>query len=605
MPTKKELLEEAARRGLIDSSRPEYAELLRRADGGGALKFVDDVARRVASGLTLGSADEFAAGMNTLTGLGEKRNIKDIVTGDNRTTYQKNLDAERARDAEFFESNPKTAWTAEIAAGVASPVNKALGLIAGPSLLGLGKWGRYAFQGGAGGALGGAASATEGNRTTGAVLGGLTGAALGTALPGAMEIGTGAVRNILGRINSPVEPWARRLSNAFKRDGMTAQQAQQRLSDLGPEATMADLGGNVTGLARAAAAQPGLSLKAAEGLRTRQGGAGDRLTAAALDAVGVRSVDDLITAQQKAAAPLYERALDPKNILNTSGMDGDAQALLKMAQEAVKSDRIIGPQFRNLPDDAMPLIDEAKKYIDGLIGVAQRAGDKNRVRILVTAKEKILDRANHQFPEYKAAREAWGGPQETIDAMNFIRETAEGADDFSNIAKKLFGKKETRVMLGKLFPSPEAFNKFAAAVERERTFFETQARVLGNSSTQFTNAAQADMAPDVADGVFKFAERAQGGSLQLLMDIAKGGVNALRRPPTEVADELAGPLFSSDPAVKQRAFDELARRTSLGSILNRPGMQRFGQMMTPQQRALMTGAKVCGYAGGQFGGSNQ
>lgn len=630
----KRMVDGGAAEGEIDaylSSEGVSAADLRNSNSGGALKYIDDVARRIASGATFGFADEFAAGMNAAIGRGD---------------YSTNVAQERARDAAFYESNPKTALAAEIGGAVVSPINKAIGAVAGPGALNLGKWANYAFQGGAGGAIAGAGNATEGNRLSGSLMGAGAGAALGLAVPGAMTLGTNAAQRLVGGLKAPESPMARALNRAMERDGLDVGQVRSRLAELGPEATIADMGGNVTGLARSVAQMPGQSMKAAEALRTRQGGQGDRLMKAALDAVGVDSLETLIQQRSAAARPLYDAAFAVQqgpattlskqiksdkitrlldNPLVQSGINKGI-AIIRNEADALNEPMVLADyalqrnaagQFERVGTPTLRLLDAAKRGLDDIMQsdvvrdpvtnrLTQYGRSVEQLRsALVGELDNLTTDPTTGTSLYKQAREAWAGPSDAIEALATIKKTVERARDFSDVTGRLLGSKEIREKLSKLLPTPEAFNAFAAAVQREKTFAETNRFVLGNSLTQFTKAAQDDLAESGTDAAFRFAERSQGGAMQLLLDLARSGVNALKRPPTQVADELAQPLFSSDPVAQKAAFDELAKRTKLGSILARPNVARLGQLMTPQQRALMTGSQAGAYAGGLYGGSNQ
>jgi hypothetical protein len=533
---------------------------------------IKGAAAGVVQGLTANFADEIAAGVGTAAGAGR---------------YDENQKAIEAAFNRARDDAPGSYMGGLIGGGIVGP-GKAMKAAEGISMLPrLAPAVKNIAQGAGLGALYGAGEDSE-DRLNGMMAGGALGGIGGAAVPAGM-LGLQALgRSIADTVQPARSVGMRNLYNAVVRDNKTIAQAQAELNALGKGAVIADLGGNVTGLAEASAQQMGKSLKAAEYLRQRAGGAGERLKNAALDAVGVRSVDELIASRQAASQPLYDAVMKPENVVNIRGMDSDAQALLKMATDAVKNHKVLGPQFRDVPDNALPLVDEAKKFIDDMIRSSQRAGNNNEARILTEAKSKILQRADHQFPDYKKAREAWGGPQDTIDALEMIESTADNAADFSDVAKKLFGKPSVRAELQKLLPGA-AFNKFVSAVERERTFADTYKAVTGNSRTAFRQAAQEDMAPTAPELMIQ-----QPSAMGILYGIARGIGNSMKRPATETADELAAPLFSPDPAVQQSAFQELSRRTALGSILQRPSVA-----------TLTGGARIGGYLGGSLGGSNQ
>lgn len=178
MPSLEERFSAAQQKALEDriarakAARPEPAGLVERI-----FRATDDTMRSIASGMTFGLADEFAAGMNTLTG------------GD----YASNLAAERARDVAI---SPFVRIPGEIVGGVTTGAGlgrAGLTLFRG-ARAGIGS---LAARGAAEGAAYGAAHGFgRGEGVEGRVTGAATGAVLGAATGGV----TGAVGGaLLGR----------------------------------------------------------------------------------------------------------------------------------------------------------------------------------------------------------------------------------------------------------------------------------------------------------------------------------------------------------------------------------------------------------------------
>jgi hypothetical protein len=199
-PERKAALDEARRRGLVpggDARQPEKRSFMRS---------VDDFVRSVASGMTFGLADEAAAGMSALTGIGGR--------GDG--SYESNLTAERGRDAEIPAS---IAIPGQIAGGVATGVGLAKG---GATLLNAAKptygsmIGRGAVEGAAYGGAHGFGNAEGGveERAKGAAVG----AGIGAVSGGAM----GAVG---ARLAQPKAPTAAALKEAGGKAYKAAEQA--------------------------------------------------------------------------------------------------------------------------------------------------------------------------------------------------------------------------------------------------------------------------------------------------------------------------------------------------------------------------------------------
>lgn len=141
----------------------------------GSLENLDAAGRLIASGMSFGFADEFAAGMNALMGVGEGKTLSE--------RYESNLAHERMVDKSIREREPGAALAGEIMGGVATGgalTKQGISLMAGarPTLGSMA--GRGAVEGAAYGALHGAGhgEGTEG-RIEGAVQGGAVGFASG------------------------------------------------------------------------------------------------------------------------------------------------------------------------------------------------------------------------------------------------------------------------------------------------------------------------------------------------------------------------------------------------------------------------------------------
>lgn len=273
---------------------------------GGWFRHLDNLIRSVASGATFGLADEIAAGMGSLTGGGSYENL---------------LEAERARDRGI------SAWTkvpGEIAGGAATAI-AAGPIVAGTRIAQAGSrlpgWAQAAGLGGAfGGAYGfGTAEGGAEDRLKGAATGGAVGAAAGPAFyyagRGLEQAGRAAIRGIQQRVG-PQAAARRAIGQAFSGDEMTVGRARARLRELGPQATLADVGGsNVKGLARAAGGQPGPAKNRIEAiLKARGEGEAMRIERAirrGLDPEDFYAAEDaFLRNMREKAGPLYRQAYE-------------------------------------------------------------------------------------------------------------------------------------------------------------------------------------------------------------------------------------------------------------------------------------------------------
>ncbi|HZR77344.1 MAG TPA: hypothetical protein VFB05_30985, partial [Bradyrhizobium sp.] len=174
--------------------------------GHGVLGYIDDAVRALASGMTFGYADELAAKMGELTGVGGKK-------GD----YEGNLAQQRARDKEIPAA---ISVPGEIAGSVASTMAAAPATAAAGAVTGLSKLPTVAkaISSGAGvGALFGSGQSEGGleDRLKGAAEGGAIGAATGGVLSLAGKIFGAAGDKIM---TSVIRPTSRDIADGFSLD---------------------------------------------------------------------------------------------------------------------------------------------------------------------------------------------------------------------------------------------------------------------------------------------------------------------------------------------------------------------------------------------------
>ena len=580
----------------------------------GVLGKVDDTVRMIAKGATFGFADEIAAKMDESIGHGD---------------YESNVAAQRARDDQIARDMPVTSMIANLFGAVVSPGAKLIA--AGANAVRTPGYLNYALQGAAGGSLAGAGESTEGNRAFGAVTGGTFGAAGGAAFPAAVNAGAAIGRGVVNKFSAPQTQAGRRLMNALIRDGLTPEEAAVRIATLGEDAVIADLGGNVRGLAEAAATVPGKALKAAEGLATRQAGQGDRLMSDALRIVGAESIDDLIAQRSAAARPYYQQAFSRdvhrtlksdlmkrlqtrpdfqegvragiKDLLDEAAITGeDLRAFNTYFDGADLND----PNLVLVKEPTLRIIDAAKRGMDRLLydnptgkyvrengELTQSGMPLQQMCDALMKEDDMLTAGTPEGDAYKIAREKWGGPTDIINGLSLIRRTIENTRDNTDVTGKLFGSKAARDKLEKLFgKQPVMMKEFANSVDREKTFAATN-RAMGNSRTAYRHAAQADMADDAVDAAFSIAENPTVGNAT--SQLLSAGRNWFRTPPSAVADELA-PLFSSDPTVRADAMRAVTDLTNGQNLLNQ------AMRPLPKTGSLLQGAaRAGGYSGGLLG----
>lgn len=402
------------------------------------------------------------------------QNVSDAIVGTGAQLtggdYGQTVQGLQARRAELAAANP----IADIAGQVGGSIAGVGGLAAipgGASALGLtGNLGARVFNGAVSSAgLEAADAAARGRDVTSA---GLIGGALGGGIP-LVGAGVSSVVKALGNsvgpvVQSAVDPVAealRRTGVAVGRDrtlnpSMVMSGADEATArQAGIPLMNADRGGEVTrALARSVANQS----PEARAVITRA--ADDRFTSQAPRAVEVikrvagGSVDDvgyqeaLTSAARASNKPRYDAAFTSPNAQRVFTpetqelMQSPAiQRAIDMTQSRGKDMAAIAGQvpvtnpFRKGSDDIWRVVqkadgtftvpnlafwDQVKRNLDGMIGVAQRGGDKTETSILTQIKNKLVGSLDGAVPEYQAARQGAAAFFDAEDALDAGRKFA-------------------------------------------------------------------------------------------------------------------------------------------------------------------------------------
>lgn len=578
----------------------------------GWAEYADNLVRRFASGATFGLADEIAAGANSVIPL----------TSEAKGGYSANLEAERAKDAGFGQQYPVAATTAEIGGGLATGLPGAAKVMTAKALTAIPKVVKAAAVGGAAGAATGFGTGEGGlgPRLQNAVIPGLAGAAGGAALPYVLA-GTSKVLLPLmpGRLRGgPAKLSDLKIAQALERDKLTPAKAQAQLDMLGPDATLADVGGRGVGrLARGAAgASPTAEEMAASVFHGRQAGQGERVAGEAGRTISPNqdfygTIDDLITSRRVAAAPLYEKAYQAGDIYSDQlaslaqrpSMKAALGRAYRIAAEEGRDPTQLGfvldkegnvqigktPTMQTWDYVKRGLDDGIEQFRDKVTGKLNldeggRADNTTRATLL-----NELDRLN---PTYAQARAAFGGPSQSLDALALgrgifgkdseitakriaalsdgdkaffragvvraLKDKVDSAPDGADAVKKIWGQPVLREKLQAAFSSAKAFMAFKQAMDRETVFYRTRANVLQGSRT-------APMTQDTADvGVHP--------ALPIAGDLATGNTGSavarslglardwLARPNTKVAEQLGPKLFTADPEANRAMLARLGKK---------------------------------------------
>jgi hypothetical protein len=564
--------------------------------------------------------------------------------------YHKNLDALRQEGEKFSETNPtasKVATTAGTVGSIAALPSRGISAAAGL----LPKIGEGAKIGAAAGGISGFGGSKDESVTgdiaatgTGAAVGGTIGAAGGAVADRVVspfvswltrKFGPNAVEN------QAVQAIAKRMTQDANAGGPKAQDMIDLLNAAPdkPQALADVAGENVRQYVGHIARQPGEGRQFVRSqLENRDVGAGSRLAGDV--GVGISSggspyteVDALINARAAASAPKYQAAgipSDPKLYPNAPIINTPAVARLldksKDVQSAIAQAKGL-PDYAELPDNSIVLLDKAYKKIGGHANEAKLAGNGEKYRDLNSLRLQLRDAitgGNPQHP-YQQALDAYSGPSNSISAVRegqsiFNKEPDEIAAEMARLSpsdrefyrlgaagtlrknlgsrpgdesKTIVGKDYRQQQLRPLFDTQSEYDRFINSATAENRMFDTKQKFLGGSQTAERmaedNAPEGAMGHAVRAGVaaMEGAPGAAGlSAMKALGAITRGespAVNAaaarmLLRPQTDpqvfrtLQDVLAaqeqktGPRMISIPAAAGAGANPVPLATTLAGL---------------------------------------
>jgi hypothetical protein len=201
-----------------------------------------------------------------------------------------------------------------------------------------------------------------------------------------------------------------------------------------------------------------------------------------------------------------------------------------------------------------------------------------------------LDQGN---PDYAAARAAWGGPSQAMDALSMgrralgndpevtvktiaglapgdkeffktgvaraLKDKIDSAPDDADVTRRLFGNQLIRDKIKAGFGDPAAFDEFQQTMEREAQFAKTRREILKGSQTARRRAGQADVDADI---ITPAALAAHGNVLAASANVAQQGYNALSQSAAGPRLEAIGRRLFTPGAVDNEYLAALVRRQS-------------------------------------------
>lgn len=541
---------------------------------------IDAFGRGIVNGATFGFGDNLGAGARWLGGK---------VGFQPEVTYDQALQEVKGNDAALAQANP----VADISGNITGAVGTGLGLQnAGATLIGRGAPAAMSGFGGVAARTGVAAGEGAGYGALTALgndqpvgTGSVVGALLGAGGNVAGELAQGAVNLFRG----PQDRAANYLSQAAQMDGITPQSGAARLSELGPEGVLADLGPNMSMQARGAYTRPGEAQTIIrDSLVTRGNNAGQRIEGAVNQSLGnqtnvLQTADDIVTARSAASKPLYDIALPtpvpPSDELTSLLNRPSARSALKQAQNNIL-DRggVFDPSAPNVE-----MLNEVKIALDDVISAAKKAGEKGKVATITALKNDIVKFADNVSPEYAQARQVFQGPSHVFDALEDgqkvfsnsltpdqlsrelsalddasreayiqgarqqVRNVMGTARNDANAARALFDKGYNREKLTLLLGAEEA-NNLIRSIDAENAFVGTRGAVLGGSNTvPSANAGELVAGGQSSPGFLRnFANFNYGDAAGQVIDSLIGGAVSSRNSATNA--EIARLLMSQNTA---------------------------------------------------------
>lgn len=627
----------------------------------GVLPYVDNLVRQAANGITFGYADEIAAVLDKMTG--------------RRKSYDESLAESRAQDKTFSQANPIASTGANIAGNVASTV---AALPARLTAVGASLPGNMLKMGGVGATLGGVQGFGEGeggfeSRAVSAMLPAAAGGVIGGALPvlgiagrAAMESTPGqwVSRNVLGPIaqklagavegtpvrslsaaapdgtpgvTGPLNQFADavsdpartgavdRLATAFQRSGMSKEQFERRLQQLGPEAMLADLDQQFMSQARMANTMPGETRTYAKNvLEGRDRQTGPRLVSAfeggerppssyelgkAFDAnvraVGAQAYQgDMVEAGLKQTPelmalyenPAVKRAIDAvmnaekQTRIGTDRAPASPVEIMHKVKQAIwdlgfdKETARPGPMASWYRDLGTEFMDKLKRANPALAEADAAYAQAKSLPEFFESGRSLLSRGSSEKATNTSAPAladllAGANPQQVAatkaGSTNAVRETAlEGTRLARALAQRIDESAPVRDKILEIYGSPQG-SKILNQAAAERQFAETSNDILRGSKT-------ADKIAEIGDSIQLRAS--SGGVRPWAMEKLADILGNLSAPNETVRNQLGRMALNPNSEQNKRLLAEI-----LAAVEKRKGGR-------PLASAL------AGSTGAQFGG---
>jgi hypothetical protein len=368
------------------------------------------------------------------------------------------------------------------------------------------------------------------------------------------------------------------------------------------------------------------------------------------------TVEELDATRRTAARPLYDIAYSqpaveqwtPRiaELFRRPSMRAALARAQRIAAEEGRDPRELGLTFNDAGDpvflagaDAngqIPSVQTMDYVKRGLDDVVEQYRDRTTGRLNLDTEGRAINNTRAEFvgimrqgnPDYAVALDAWAGPSHALDTVELGRDLyrvkgapADGIRRFQaltpqdqelarigfmrnaiedvgqvgeggSVYQRLFGNPNKRAMFEVMFPDRESFDRFAAAMQRERQMLATDRMVRGGSPTSRIDAEKETF--EAATNFLNWTEALRSGNPLRLLGVAADKGRALTRGVTpEVAEALGNRLFTTDPIDIQRILSQAAASTPPPQVPPAQSLMRLGRR-TPVPAMF-------GYGSGQLG----
>ena len=563
-----------------------------------------EAGRAFAQGLSFGTADEIEAALRT-----------GKISG---PEYEKLRNQLRAQQGQFGQDYPNVKTPIELAGGMLIPFGGlqaasraktgTQSMLAGETLGG--QMARGLGVGAATGALSGAGYATQDTGEE-ALKGSIFGGALGATVPVAIKGAGTVIRNVYNSLGLGDQPGAasRILANYLQKDNLTPNEAMAALDELRrigvPNATIADLGENLRGLAYNAYVIPSKAKTGTQNfLESRIIDQKNDVVKALADKAGLdinangyERLNSLIEDQALKAKTAYPEAYSREVYAKDFRQFMDRNLFKNAYKEAVDLADVKGKKLpplnvllsdRRVPTD---VLHQLKIGLDRVIethtvnGKTDKYGQavmevKNEFNDLLKNKNKLYGKANEEFADSARMQRAleMGQDYQKLDVkqaaaeikkfnpaekeafrMGMMADINNRLGDFKggDFTRQVFKSDNQKALARLAFEDQAKYNEFSQFVKAMDEQSKTAKKIIGGSQTAPRLASQEN-----ANEIAQMAQNAATGNfLGVAKDVSSALFGRAKGISAESSEALQQRLFSTTPKEQRAIMAELQKRT--------------------------------------------